>query len=314
VRAIAVRDRPAMTKTKTTLGLLGSIGLVCLLPGLVQPHGTFDGRLAAANEQILAHPSDPRARLVRADLYRRHGEFTHALEDIEEARRLAPEFTPVEHHLGLVLLDMGRYRQAEAALRRFLADEPKHASGHAARARALLELDRPIEAAREYDAAIRDRAVASPDAYLDRARALASAGDAHLGEAVRGLDEGIAALGPILSLEREAIELDARRGSIDSALSRVDRILARLSRRETWLALRGDLLVRFGRDREAQHDFARALSELRRLPADRRGTLAMTRLEHRIEAELARLSTGVSSGLSTGLFTGKGTKQACAGC
>jgi len=136
--------------------------------------------------------------------------------------------------------------------RSFLELEPGHPAGHEARARALLGLGRPLDAARECDLVVAQHPVPNPEHYLERAGAFAAAGDSHLDEAVRGIDEGIAAIGPIVTLERAAIDLDMRRGATEAALVRLDRIMEHSTRRETWLALRGELLRRMGRPEEAK--------------------------------------------------------------
>ena len=57
---------------------------------------------------------------------------------------------------------------------------------------------------------------------LTGSHAFAAAGDAHLAEAIRGIDRGIAAIGPIVTLERVAIDLELRRGDTHAALARLE--------------------------------------------------------------------------------------------
>jgi len=53
---------------------------------------------------------------------------------------------------------------------------------------------------------------------VGRDRALAAEGGDHLDEALRGLDEGIKRLGPIVTLELYAIDLELAHKRYDSAL------------------------------------------------------------------------------------------------
>ena len=51
-------------------------------------------------------------------------------------------------------------------------------------------------------------------------------------EALRGLDEGINQLGPVVTLQLLAIDLELRRKSYDAALTRLDLIAAESERKE----------------------------------------------------------------------------------
>ncbi|MFP6638886.1 MAG: tetratricopeptide repeat protein, partial [Myxococcota bacterium] len=208
----------------------------------------------------MSEPTDPQPRLMRAELYRHHGRFADALSDLEAASLISPELRTVNYLRGLIYLDAGHYAEAEAVLRKFLASEPVHPAGHEARARALLQLGHPLDAAREYDLAIEQQPVPIPDHYYERASAYGAAGDEHLEQAIRGIDAGIAVMGPISGLERVAIDLELRRGDTDAALARLGRITQRSPRREAWLARRGEILIQAGRPDEAKQSFALALA------------------------------------------------------
>jgi predicted Zn-dependent protease len=289
LRRFALEPEPSTARSKTAR-LFASMLFSCLLPVLAIAHGGFELRIAEADRAVSTYPAAPRHRLARAELHRRHGDFSAALRDLEQARELAPDLHSVEFFRGLVYLDSDRPEKAEATLRRFLELEPEHPAGHEARARALLRLERPLDAAREYDLVIAQQPVPIPEYYLERARAFAAAGDKYLDEAVRGLDDGIASIGPVVTLERAAIDLDVRRGAIEAALARLERIIEQSTRRETWRAMRGELLMRLGRAEEARQSFDTALAELRELPPERRGSFAMSRLETRIQKNMAGLA------------------------
>lgn len=268
---------------------LAGLTIACLVPAGVLAHGGFDERIESIERTISAEPTDPQPRLVRAELHRRHGDFAAALRDLDDVGRFSPALSRVDYFRGLVYLDSGRHAEAEAVLRRFLEREPDHPAGLLARARALLKLQRPLAAAREFDLAIEHEPVPIPDHYLERAGALAAAGDVHLAEAIRGLDQGIAVIGPIVTLERVAVDLELRSGRADAALARLERITERSPRRETWLAQRGEILARIGRTDEARQSFALALAELDRLSSPRRAAPAMSHLAAKIRSSMAAL-------------------------
>jgi len=269
--------------------VLVCLGLIVLLPSGAAGHGSFGERIEAASRAIEADPNDSQLLLVRAELHRRHGDTRQALRDLDHAGVLSPALGRVEYFRGLVYLDAGRHADAEATLRDFLQRQPHHPAGREARARALVRLGKPLAAARAYDLAIAQQPVPIPGYYLERAKALAAAGDPHLKEAIRGIDEGLSRMGPIVTLERVAIDYELRRGDTDAALTRLAIITQRSPRSESWLAQRGDILARAGRRDEAHASFVLALAEMDKLPAQRRHTSAMSSLEAEIRAGLAGL-------------------------
>src|SRR5439155_22460749 len=120
---------------------------------------------------------------------------------------------------------------------------------------------------------------------------LAAGGNSHLDEVVRGLDAGVDKLGPVVTLQLYAIELELQRGRYDAALARLDTIAAQSVRQETWLARRGEILERAGRADSARATYATALTTLDTLPPSARRVGAMTELRTRVCAALTRLGS-----------------------
>ena len=145
----------------------------------------------------------------------------------------------------------------------------------------LVQLDRRREAVEEYTRAIKLCPSPAPRLYLERAKALIDEGDGYVDEALRGLDEGIQKLGPIITLQLYAIDLELKKNQFDAALVRLEHITAKASRKETWLARRGDILEKAGRADQALVAFASALEAIQKLPAHRQSTQAMTQLKAR---------------------------------
>jgi len=262
-------------------------------PRVALAHAGIDEEMRHVDALIAEGPRDAVLVLRRGELHRIRGDYAAARADFERARRLDPDLAAVDLCLGKMMIDAGRPAEALRALDRFLAREPGHAGALAARGRARLALRDAAAAARDFTRAI-DRAPGNspppPDLYLDRARALASLGDARVDEAIRGLDDGIARLGDPVSLELYAIDLEARRRRVDAALARLDRIAARSPRKEVWLAQRGRILEGAGRHEEARDAYTRALARLDEGPAPRRNARASLRLESEVRAALTRLA------------------------
>jgi tetratricopeptide (TPR) repeat protein len=274
--------RPAMLARVVT-------GLAALVLGLAPAPRAFahDGlhdQIEQVTRRIAETPGDGALYLKRGELYRLHGEWDRALADLDRASRLAPGLAAVEFARGRTLLEAGRPAEARAALDRFLAHAPAHVEALLTRARARAALGEHAGAAADYTRALELMPRPEPDVYLERARALAAAD--RVEEAVRGLDEGIARLGPLVTLELCAVDLERRLGRVDAALARVDLLASRSPRKETWLARRGEILDAAGRADEARAAFAAALDAIRALPADRR-TRAVVELERQLRDRLS---------------------------
>jgi predicted Zn-dependent protease len=276
--------------------ILGAAPLLfCLVaPSLVQGHEDVDSQIAALTARIAVDPANAVLFLRRGELHRVHGDRQAALDDYEQAARLDPDLTVVDLVRGKLYLHLGQPRAARIALDRFLARQPDHSEGHLARARALVKLGKRPAAVADFTHAIALETRPRPDAYLERAQALADEGERKIDEALRGLDEGIAKLGPLVVLELYASDLELRRRRHGAALARLDRVAAQSARKETWLARRSEILELSGRREEGREAAAAALAAIEALPPRHRMTPAMVELESRVRASLERLSVGRS--------------------
>lgn len=260
---------------------------VSLLPSVASAHGDLSDQIAAVTKEIAAHPDDARLYVKRGELHRFDGQIAAALADYVEASRIDPTLPEADLGRGRALLDANRAARARDPLVRFLHARPDHAEGRLALARCLAKLGRQTESATEYTRAIALFTPPNPDLYVERARILAAAG--RTAEAIRGLDEGIARLGPLVSLQDIAIDLEVQRKNWDGALVRGDRVAASLARRETWLARRGEILAAAGRRREARESFEAAQQSIDALSPRLRQTRAMRDLVEKVRASLADL-------------------------
>src|SRR5262249_44073812 len=144
-------------------------------------------------------------------------------------------------------------------------------------------------AAAEFARALALEARPQPEHYLEQARDLAADGAGDLDAAVRGLDAGIAKLGPGATPQLYAIELGLHPRSHDAPRARLDTIAAQTARQETWLARRGEILEQAGRTTAAHSAYLTGLAQLDALPSAIRGTGAMMELRKRICAALVRV-------------------------
>jgi predicted Zn-dependent protease len=261
-----------------------------VLPGFAWGDGFSGDRLLRVDGRIAASPEDPGAYWQRADLRRETGDFSGALEDLGRAAELAPGSPSTAILRARVYLDSGQALAALEVLEPVARREGSLAEVQRLRAESLLRLDRPGAAAEAFSMAIEARPGAGPALYLARARAQVEAGVGAWPEALAGLDAGIAQMGPVPGLVREAIEIEISMGQIDHALERISRASAESGRRETWLEWRGQILENAGRSGEALEAYQDAMGELLETPSSTRSSPAMQALEYRLGQSLEKLS------------------------
>jgi tetratricopeptide (TPR) repeat protein len=274
------------------LGLAVVAVLAVLVSARASAHGSYHESLDRLDALIAVSPDSADLYIARAELHSNQSDYQRALRDIERAKELVPERHDISLVRGRIHLEAGQPELAEPMLRRFLDGDPTHSVARIARARALVALGRHLEAADEFTLAIAAMPAPSPEPFLERASAQRAAGPEHWAGAVRGLDEGIAQLGAVVTLELTALDLEAELGRIDQALERLDRIAARSARKESWWARRGVILERAGRREEAIASFEEALREIQGLSPRRRRTPAMQRVHRQALEAVARLDTG----------------------
>jgi predicted Zn-dependent protease len=259
--------------------------------------GSFPEGIAAASERVARQPGNAEALVARGELYRQHGHFDQALADFAAAGRALPPSDAADLLCGRTLLDAGRAHQALVYLDRYLARRPDSAAGLAERARAQEAVVAPQAAADDYQRALELTARPSPDQYLRRLRLQVAAGrpEAALG----GLDEGIARLGPIASLEQPAIELELAARRWPQALERLDRLAAQSPRQESFLQRRGEILLQAGRRAEARQAFRAALEAIGALPVAEREAPAITALQAQLRRRLSDPASRPAAGGSS---------------
>lgn len=257
--------------------------------GSAAAHGDLHDQIAEVTRRIARRPMDARLYFKRGELHRLHGERKAALADYDRAARRDPALAEVDLGRGKALFGADRLVESRGAFERLLAKQPGHADARLCLARVFVRLRLPEEADVEFARAIRLAGRPKPDLYFERAAALAASGRLHA--AIRVIDEGIARLGPLASLEDLGVSIERRRGNSDGALARLDRLYAGQARRETWLARRGGILLEAGRSGEARAALLEAQVSIDSLPPRLRRTRAIERLERDVKSSLERLGS-----------------------
>ncbi len=262
------RFRPILAAVAFALSALLSIPAAA--------HEDIRKQIDDLDRRIQASPDEADLYLRRAELHRIHRDWDEARADYRRARRLDPGLDVVDLCLGRLFLDQDRPKKAAAELDRYLGNRPESAEGYLVRARARAALGRRQEAVDDYRRALSLPAPRppSPDTWIELARLLAGDGKGRPEEALRTLEEGIATLGPIVTLEMPAIELEISLRRFDDALRRVDVVAAQAGRKERWILQRAEILRLAGRSGEAAGAYEEVLRLIADLPADRRAARA----------------------------------------
>ena len=256
-----------------------------LIPSFARAHEGLHEQIVAITARIKRDPKNAALYLQRGELYRLHRDWARAAADYDRASRLQPSLTIIDLGRGKMLLESRRFQQAKFVLDRFLRRQPRHVEGLVTRGRVLARLGARLEAANDFTEALALAPAPEPELYLERAQVLAG-DERYIQEALRGLDEGIKQLGPLVTLELAAIDLELRGNNYDAALTRLDVITAQSERKETWLVRRGEILRAAGRHDEARKAFNSAIVAIESLPPERRQSRAITALQLRARSAL----------------------------
>jgi len=264
------------------------VWLVAICVGLsfaVDAHEGLHEQIAAITAKIKRDPKNASLYLQRGELHRLHRDWMRAAADYDRAEHLQPGLQIVDLARGKMLFDSGKLQRAKLTLDRFLSRQPGHYEGLITRARVLAKLGNRMDAAKDFTQALSLSSVSEPELYIERANVLA-ADVRRIDEALRGLDEGVNKLGPVVTLQLAAIDLELRRKNFDGALVRLDQIAAQSQRKESWLVRRGEILKLAGRDEEARAAFNAALNAIESLPPAHRQSRSISALELRARSAL----------------------------
>lgn len=259
-------------------------------PPQARGHGELHDLIEQASKDIAKNPGDPLLYLKRAELHRAHLGWDAAMADLERASALTNRWPELHLARASLYLDAGWFESASLAATRCLEQEPANTQALLIRARAREKLGQHLAAADDYTQTIGNTATPGPELFLERARALTASGDKNLEAALKGLEEGLGKLGPIVTLQLAAIDVELKQQRADAALKRLDAAMAQAPRKETWLARRGDILRQAGRRQESVAAYRAALAALEALPASRRRVPAMAELEKTVRAALSEMS------------------------
>jgi tetratricopeptide (TPR) repeat protein len=260
------------------------------LPLVAQAHVGAHQEIESLSRQIREEPANPRLYIARGEASRRHGDWDAAIRDFSIAIEIEPGNLLATNGLGRAFQGKGDHQHAITYFSWVLDREPGNVRALALRAKSYQETGSFHAAAADYRYAIEQfdgRGKPLPDYYLGCARSLAAAGALYIDKALHCLDDGIAELGNIRSLELYAVELENSRGNVEAALARINRTIERTPHSASLLMQRGDLLAAAGRRHAAEQDYHAAREAIEKLSPQRRHASMLMQLEAELDARLA---------------------------
>jgi tetratricopeptide (TPR) repeat protein len=253
-------------------------------------HGDMHLQIQEVTRDLEKQPRNAALYLKRGEVFRAHGDFDSAHADLERAALLEPRMEVLPLARGRLFYEANWPQSAKMALDSFLRNHTNHVEALALRARCLVKMGQRLDGVKDYTRAIEFAADPQPELYLERAQALNDEGPVHYAEAVKGLEDGMKKMGPLVTLQLYAIDLEVKEKKYDAALARLDNASAASPRKETWLARKGEILQTAGRPDQACDAFRSALKAISQLPDTRRNVPAMQELQKRLNAVLEAIS------------------------
>lgn len=245
-----------------------------------------ESRLEKQTREILQAPDNPSLYLKRAEQHVQEKHWDQAIRDYDKAAELGAKNKELHLDRAETFLKAGKPASAIEASRLFSKAYPDDPRGPVVRARALMRQGKPSEAVAEYTAGLERGYEPAPDLYLERMEAQKKSGKSTPATRLEGIDEGLRKLGPVLTLQLKAIDLELELGRAESALARIDTILAQSERKEAWLERRADVLMLLKRTEEARAAREQALAAVKALPPGPRKSPETRALQARLEKKL----------------------------
>ncbi len=266
---------------------LALLSLIFLAPMLTHAHGALDERIRAVTAQIERVTNNPQPYIQRGELHREHQDWKAAQSDYDRAEKLDARLIRLNFFRARMFNDMGDATKALGLLNNYLGANTNDSEALILRARVRAKSGEGQGAVADFSRAIQLLREPQPEIFLERAELQITAG--RVDEALIGLDEGIAKLGSVITLQTRALDMELNRTNYDGALVRLAKIVESSPRKEAWLARRGEILIQAGRVMEATKSFGDAQAAIEALPARLRESAAMTELHTQVKERLAVL-------------------------
>lgn len=261
------------------------IVLGLFLEGSLLAHGDLHNQIAQLTKQLESEPKNALLYHKRGELHRAHGEYSEALADYGAAEKLDPKLDVVFLSRGRALSESEDFPAALKALDHFLIQQPDHIDARWLRGRTLARLNRRDAAEKEFARVIAATEEPSPEQVIERAQNLERAG--RIDNALSSINSEIQRIGNLVTLETEALNLELQLKRYDEAVKRLDNLIARAGRKESYLVRKAEVLRQAGKDDVAQRCYSQALEAIVALPEQQRRLKSTIKLEEEVRRQLA---------------------------
>lgn len=267
------------------------LATLCIWAWNVSAHVGVDESIKMLSKQLNVEPDNPRLYLTRGELHRNHQHWQSAWDDYVRAQHLSPKHDPLQFdilfYMGRLKLESGFPAEAMPLLDQVLKKNNKHAPARLNRARTWLALGKPLLALDDMNNFINDTKTPTPGNYLERSAITLTAGIEYRDTALKGLDQGIARLGPLVTLIQSAIDIELSLQHYQQAIRRIEQLAPAIQAIPIWQEKRADILLLSGERASACQLYREIQTTLKHLPTHKRSTQAIIELAERLHKRLS---------------------------
>lgn len=250
-------------------------------------HGDIHQRMQRLDREIAREPNNLELRLKKAEMLLIDQHAAEAYVEFSRILELAPRRNDVLLQLAKAQLLLKQYDAAKLSVDRLL----QQADNDALRVRVFLlggevlsAAGKWLDAAQAYQKAIELSEPLEPDSVLFAANAFRQAGQVE--QAIDALNNGISRLGPLQTLDEQALELEIQSRRYDAALVRVERMLVSKQRLPFLFYQKGLILDKVTRSEQAKLAYQQALDAISSMSAAKQATPSVLNLKLLIEQAL----------------------------
>ena len=264
------------------------VTLIASLP--VAAHGPGLDEIDSITTQIAKTGEQAALYAKRARVYQNNHMWLEAMSDLDRAVELDSQNTEYDLDRAQLSFEAGEFLRALDFISLYLL---RHESSNEAlliRARSHRALGQYLQSIESYQLALADLSgfdgSPMPEWYFEFADTWLLAGEKQ--NALQVLQQGMDQLGVLGVFQLRAAELEVELEFYDSALARIDQLLAQAQRKDLWLTRRADILSRAGREEEAQRTYEQAYATLQGLPPRLQNLPVSIELANRLQQQISQ--------------------------
>ncbi len=276
------KDKPILLRRSTTPSLRSCVinvhhgsQFIALLIAIILPaivviaHPIANDRMIAINRTLDQQPSNTKALLQRAALWIELQHIDEAHADCMQALSYEPGMVNASLLSIKCLQLQGKTIEALEDAQILRRSNPSNIHVGLAEARLTASMNDCAEAIQLMNIALGRMATPSPALFLERATwhvALATHSGSSLDLAIDSLDQAMERIGPIESLQQQALTYELQSHQIDAALYRIDTIIETRQRPAALLIRKAEILLEANRMPEAMKLCTAAIHAVDQLP------------------------------------------------